>query len=214
MKMKMISPMIAGLVMVCAVYACAETNTPDKPSIDTPVSTVQMDNQGNIKQMTFRNGYVLKEPELNLPGEVVERGGVSNRRQLQFILGLTNSRRSPSSCFCLALCGGDCCPYDPQSLTFGAPELSGETTVIHLNPQTGIERVERPGGIVGAPPSSRLEQPLQNVREIRRYTLVEPLDLSTRERKIGVLVTGETTPGALVSGETRFGVLCDIGNGG
>ena len=121
MKIKMISPMIAGLVMVCAVYAFAETNTPDKPSIDTPVSTVQMDSQGNIKQMTFRNGYVLKEPEINLPGDVVERGGVSNRRQLQFILGLTNSRRPPPSCFC-GNCGGDCCPSDPQSARFGAPQ--------------------------------------------------------------------------------------------
>jgi hypothetical protein len=183
--MKIASALIAGLITLGASYVWAETDPQSKPSIDKPVSTVHMDVQGNIKQIKFADGSVVKEPQTDLREKPIERVDVVRTRQLSFGTLTFANPGLPGVCP-----GPRClCTLCPDGCKFFKTLRSDETYVIYLDPQGEIEHVEYPDGSVENASSLRHEHPLKdvNILEYRPYTLIETRDTSTGETKVRVL---------------------------
>jgi hypothetical protein len=165
--MKMTSIWTVGLIMVGATYASAQT---DKPSIDTPVSTVHMDQQGTIREITFENGSTLKNPNDASQGRVIEILGV---RRLPVEM-LEFSIRGGGTHYCFSPCSfGPCC------------RITDQITAIHLNPQASVVRPTQPSANV-----MRTENILpDNFDKFkpRSYFLIEFRDRNSGEKMLGTL---------------------------
>ena len=192
----MIAVSMAGLIMVGATYAYAEMNTPDEASLDTPISTIHMDALGNITKMMFANGAVLEEPQLDPQEKVLQVAEIIDMRPLPCQFLQVSSPSGPAVVVLLGVvedcpeCRCVCCCYDRvRCCGRELEELSGREVVLHYNPEGQMVRIEPPGTEAWALDTSPEEQLLKDVDVLgyRSYTLIEYVDRSTGETRVGVL---------------------------